>query len=218
MLRNVDLKEISDGRLYEPGDFVKIGSNGCAGCHSCCKNMGDTIVLDPFDMYNLCRATGLDFMGLNGKYIKLAAVDGVILPELDLSGEDNSCNFLDEAGRCTIHKYRPAICRMFPLGRIFENSGHKYFYQTGQCPNARDEVRIEDWLGFDNPVRYEKYTDDWHYFIKKVAGAVAGCQDDDKARNICMYILNTFYIRAYEEDDFYGQFYERYAYINNNMR
>ena len=40
MLRNIDLKEISDGRLYDANDMVKAGSDDCSGCWDCCQGMG----------------------------------------------------------------------------------------------------------------------------------------------------------------------------------
>lgn len=32
MKRNIDLNEISDGRLYSSGDMVKADCHDCAGC------------------------------------------------------------------------------------------------------------------------------------------------------------------------------------------
>ena len=50
MLRDIDLNEISDGRLYTANDMVKADCMGCQGCASCCQGMGDSIVLDPYDI------------------------------------------------------------------------------------------------------------------------------------------------------------------------
>ena len=50
MEREIDLKEISDGRLYTANDMVKAGCNECAGCFSCCQGMGNSIILDPYDI------------------------------------------------------------------------------------------------------------------------------------------------------------------------
>ena len=50
MKRNVSLEEISDGRLYGEQDMVKADCHGCNGCHKCCTGMGNSVVLDPYDM------------------------------------------------------------------------------------------------------------------------------------------------------------------------
>lgn len=55
MIREVDLQEISDGKLYTANDLVKAGCNDCAGCSACCRGMGNSIVLDPLDMHRLVR-------------------------------------------------------------------------------------------------------------------------------------------------------------------
>lgn len=55
MIREVDLQEISDGKLYTANDLVKAGCNDCAGCSACCRGMGNSIVLDPLDMHRLCQ-------------------------------------------------------------------------------------------------------------------------------------------------------------------
>ena len=53
MKRNIDLNEISDGRLYSSGDMVKADCHDCAGCSACCRGMGDSIKLDPMDIWRL---------------------------------------------------------------------------------------------------------------------------------------------------------------------
>ena len=58
MKRNVTLEEISDGNLYEANDMVKADCQDCAGCHDCCEGMGDSVVLDPMDVYRLCTNLG----------------------------------------------------------------------------------------------------------------------------------------------------------------
>ena len=42
MKRQVDIREISDGKLYGAGDMVKADTGGCAGCSACCRGMGNS--------------------------------------------------------------------------------------------------------------------------------------------------------------------------------
>ena len=51
MRREVTLEEISDGRLYEANDMVKTDCQDCKGCFDCCTGMGDSVVLDPLDVW-----------------------------------------------------------------------------------------------------------------------------------------------------------------------
>ncbi len=40
-------------KLYKAGDMVKADCGGCQGCSACCQGMGDSIKLDPLDVYRL---------------------------------------------------------------------------------------------------------------------------------------------------------------------
>ena len=53
MKREIDMKEISDGKLYGPNDLVKADCGDCHGCFDCCQGMGQSILLDPLDIYRL---------------------------------------------------------------------------------------------------------------------------------------------------------------------
>lgn len=57
MRREQTLEEISDGRLYDSNDMVKADCHDCEGCCDCCQGMGDSVILDPFDVHRL--STGL---------------------------------------------------------------------------------------------------------------------------------------------------------------
>ena len=84
MLRNCSLDEISDGRLYEANDMVKAYCNDCKGCHACCEGMGESIILDPLDIYRLTKETGKSFEALLADTIELNVVDGLILPNIKM--------------------------------------------------------------------------------------------------------------------------------------
>ena len=115
MRREVSLEEISDGRLYELNDMVKADCQDCAGCHDCCEGMGDSVVLDPMDVYRLCTNLGKTPQELvSAGLIQFDAMDGNILPHLCMSGKNQCCVFLNEQGRCSIHDFRPGFCRLFP--------------------------------------------------------------------------------------------------------
>ena len=61
MNREMDMAEVSDGKLYGLDDMVKADCAGCEGCHACCTGMGTSVVLDPFDAYRMTAGTGKTF-------------------------------------------------------------------------------------------------------------------------------------------------------------
>ena len=168
MKGNVDLSEISDGRLYSANDMVKVECGDCAGCSACCQNMGTSVVLDPMDIWKMQRGTGRMLEKLLKKELELNVVDGIILPNLRMNGTREVCSFLNEEGRCSIHPYRPGICRLFPLGRYYEKNGFHYFLQIDECrKKSRGKMKVKKWLGIENLKTYETYISRWHEFLNK---------------------------------------------------
>ena len=211
MLRDIDLKAVSDGRLYRQSDMAKVGCNDCKGCSDCCRGMGSSIVLDPYDCFMLCKNLGESFESLLSYAIELQVVDGIILPNLKMADKTDACAFLNEQGRCGIHSFRPGFCRMFPLGRIYENQSFQYFLQIHECAmEPKSKVKINKWIGIPDIRRYETFVTDWHYFLKKVEEILKHFEDEASLKNITMYLLKTFYLMPYDESqDFYSQFQER---------
>ena len=213
MKRNVTLEEISDGRLYGSNDMVKADCHGCAGCSECCRGMGNSIILDPFDVYRLTTGLGKQLAELIGSAVELNVVDGVILPNLRMAGEKEACYFLNEEGRCSIHALRPGICRLFPLGRYYENGSFRYFLQTGECREQnRSKVKVSKWIDTPDLARNQEFVTTWHYLLNQVEALLDENEDEAFRKNLNLFVLNTFYLTPYEKEaDFYEQFEGRLA-------
>lgn len=106
MERNVEIDKISDGKRYGANDLVKVGCDDCRGCSACCNGMGDSIVLDPMDVYRLEKKLGktMEEILLAGN-VALRVVDGVILPHLKMTEQSDQCSFLKDTNVYT------GICR-----------------------------------------------------------------------------------------------------------
>ncbi|WMJ90321.1 YkgJ family cysteine cluster protein [Anaerocolumna sp. MB42-C2] len=213
MKRNCSLDEISDGKLYGIDDLVEANCNGCKGAAACCHRMGKSIILDPFDIYRLNVNLNLTFEKLLADKIELNVVDGIILPNLKMTGLYESCAFLNKEGKCSIHVNRPGICRIFPLGRFYENHGFKYFLQINECNhNSKTMKKVSKWIDTPDYKRNEQFIIDWHYFLNDIEEIIKNIQDENQIKNINMFLLNTFYIKEYDTvADFYTQFNERLA-------
>lgn len=208
MKREVDLKDISDGRLYGPNDMVKADCLDCKGCSACCRGMGESIVLDPLDVHRITGSLNCRFEELLADRLELNVVDGIVLPNLKMA---DSCSFLDSAGRCRIHPDRPGICRLFPLGRYYEDNSFRYFLQIHECRKTdRTKVKVRKWVDTPNLPVYEKYISDWHYLLIRMQEIIA-VQEEEVSKAVSMYVLTQFYLREYrKEEDFYTQFYKKY--------
>lgn len=206
MKRNLDFNEISDGKKYKCDDLARVSCNGCKNCHECCDFTDDTIHLDPYDVLSLYTATGKNFSALLAEgIVSLTVVDGVITPYLNKKA-DGTCIFLSCDGRCSIHEYRPGFCRMFPLGRIYnDDDTFDYFIQIHECPYpSKSKVKIKTWLNIPNISKYEKYICDYHKVISRISKETMS-HDSEEAKRINMLFLNTFFIEPFSKDDFYNQ-------------
>ena len=72
---NKNLEEISDGKRYGLNDMVRAACNDCAGCSSCCEDMGESIILDPLDIYELTKNLNTTFENLLKEQIELHVAD-----------------------------------------------------------------------------------------------------------------------------------------------
>lgn len=210
MKRNIDLSDISDGRLYDLSDMVKADCDGCDGCSKCCRGMGSSIVLDPYDIYNMTYITQMEFQELiAAAAIEMNVVDGIILPNISMTS--GKCYFLNGEGRCSIHSHRPGICRLFPLGRIYANGDFKFFVQTNECEKKKlGKIKVEKWLGIPEAKKNKEFINTWHNIINEVENILNSNNDDEFRKNLNMFVLSTFYMTKYNcEVDFYQQFEKR---------
>lgn len=180
------------------------------GCSACCRGM-EGLVLNPKDIYNLTVHLGVSFEELMADKIKLQMEDGLILPGLQMNGEEDACAFLDKNGRCSIHSFRPGICRLFPLGRDYEGGRIQYIFLVNGCQKQeRTKVKVRKWIAAPDMEKEEKFLLKWHSFQKEARAAAGDGREPEKAKAVNLRILKTFYMTPYDrETDFYSQFEER---------
>ena len=210
MRREIDLREVSDGKLYDVNDMAKLGCQDCEGCSACCRGMGESIILDPLDVFRITSYLGRCFEEMLNNEFELNVVDGIILPYLNM-GEGEVCPFLNKGGRCDIHPSRPGICRIFPLGRYYENHDFKYFLQKNECAKKnRTKVKIGKWVDVPDYEKNKDFLIKWHYFLNDVENKMKQKDDINYSKQCCLLILRLFYMNSYDNDrDFYVQFEER---------
>lgn len=211
MEREIDMKEVSDGRFYGLRDMVRADCGGCEGCSDCCRGMGSSIVLDPYDAYRLTTGLNLSFEQLLEEKVELNVVEGIILPNLKMAGPQEQCGFLNEEGRCGIHPLRPGMCRIFPLGRYYENESFQYFLQVHECKKEpKTKVKVQKWIDTPEAKKNEAFIIQWHYFLKQLSKRIEHTEEGGFQKSLSMYLLKNFYLKPYERDrDFYDQFQER---------
>lgn len=207
MKRYIELEEITDGKLYGSNDLVRLGCNDCSGCSACCCNM-EALVLDPYDIHQLKKGLDSSFEELLKSAAIIQNVDGLLLPVMNTEGEQQHCSFLNEEGRCSIHSFRPGICRLFPLGRYYHADTFSYILQVNECKKTlKTKKKVKSWLGIEKIRSYESYVLSWHHFLKEIQNQLPEI-DPSYHKVLHMYLLNHFYKDSFHEE-FYKEFEER---------
>ena len=101
-----------NAKYFTLQDMVRIGCHDCKGCSMCCREMGNSVVLTPYDVHMLSIKLNLSVDALFQEWIQLSIIDGLLLPSMAMNGNNESCHALDEKGRCRIHEFRPSICTL----------------------------------------------------------------------------------------------------------
>lgn len=209
----------TDGKFYELHELVRANCHDCVGCHDCCTGMGDTIVLDPYDVWMLKRATGHSMQQLleEGK-IALAVIDGLILPHIQMHSETDVCPFLNVEGRCSIHSNRPGMCRLFPLGRNYEDGKLNYILLTEECKKKnRSKMKVSQWIGIRPPQTYHAFVLRWHDFRKSLTELFGQAQEEE-VKSLTMYVLQTFYFTLdASEDAFFEVVSQKLDYVEQTL-
>lgn len=112
-------------------DMVKADCRGCEGCSACAWNMGNSLQLDPYDIWQLSTGLGKNFEEmLQSGWIELGVTDGMILPYLktnqdagagdaDVDAEPKgACPFLNQEGRCKVHGVPTGNLSIIPVGTV----------------------------------------------------------------------------------------------------
>lgn len=208
-------------KLYGNNDMVKVGCHDCMGCADCCKDMGESIWLDPYDTYQLTTQLGKNFEDLLAKEVELHVEEGLILPNIRMAGEGvPQCSFLNSQGRCSIHRFRPGFCRLFPLGRNYEENKLSYFLLEDVCPvKNKSKMKINKWLNTPRIKEYESFLVCWHRLTKGLRGFYGENPENEAViKAVNMQFLQIFYLTPYDNEGFYEQFEERMSRMNQFLQ
>lgn len=122
----------------------------CDGCGKCCENRDD-IILSGLDLYQLTsflkRKNTLEFIrefcivtiGQNSK-IPLCLLKSV--------GYERRCPFLMKNKKCKVHKVKPSVCALFPLGRSYnpQTGEIHYMLQDIDCGLNDHSQSVQEWI------------------------------------------------------------------------
>ena len=151
----------------------------CDQCGKCCTHRED-IILSPMDIFKMAKELKMTPVEFYHEYCVFNIGEHTRMPIVRLAseGKDTHCVLLKNH-RCSVHKVKPAVCALFPLGRYmsFEKDDYnaesidtskvKYLLQPPECGDESETHTVREWLScFDIKLEDEAFVQ-WQKAISR---------------------------------------------------
>ena len=223
-------RETMDNRIkeiVENFDQIKIGLDDpfkfhCTMCGKCCINRED-ILLTPRDIYNMSKELGMQPGDFFHAYCENYIGSNSRMPIVRLKprGSVQRCPLLKDR-KCSVHKAKPVVCAMFPIGRGIRTEGDvekntlaeyeiEYIFNDPGCGDNSETHTVREWLNEFGISIDDKFFLKWSNIIREL-GAVfrkaEGKVKDSLMENVWTLTFVKLYLAYDMEKDFLPQFEE----------
>lgn len=179
----------------------------CLQCGSCCRNRED-ILLNPYDLHRISKELKLSPAEVLEQYCVTYIGESSRFPCVLLrpKGDRKICPLLKK-GRCSVHRSKPTVCALYPLGRgvmmekdgeagISEPSKIIYFRQHVGCGAKDEEHTVQEWLEEFDLSESEIWFLEWSREITKMSLLIQKVERHatEEAMN---YLYQTIMIKIY---------------------
>ena len=193
----------------------------CDQCGKCCIHRED-IILSPMDIFKMAKELKMTPVEFYHEYCVFNIGEHTRMPIVRLAseGKDTHCVLLKNH-RCSVHKVKPAVCAMFPLGRYmsFEKDDYnaeaidtskvKYLLQPPECGDESETHTVREWLsGFDIKLEDEAFVQ-WQKAISRFSSKLKELekkQDMLTMMEIWFVVRVSLYLQYDTSKDFLPQF------------
>ena len=193
----------------------------CDQCGKCCAYRDD-IILSPMDIFRMAKELKISPVDFYHEYCVFNIGEHTRMPIVRLGsvGKDHHCVLLKNH-KCSVHKVKPAVCGMFPLGRYmsFEKDEYdeadfaagkvKYLLQPPDCGDDSEEHTVREWLsGFDINLEDEAFVE-WQKAISRFGNKIKELekkQDMLTMMEVWFVVRVVLYLQYDTSEDFLPQF------------
>jgi Fe-S-cluster containining protein len=152
----------ADARVLAGSDLLQL-SCGAEGCNATCCKAAAPIVLNPYEIARICAESGMSYEDL----LDIVDTDRANGFPLVMLPRDPACYFWTEQG-CRIYSARPLACRLFPLGRVFDNGqSHIVLPDVNRCQGLvpSPSKTVSQYLSEQTTSLYIEMADQWIAFV-----------------------------------------------------
>ena len=196
----------------------------CTQCGKCCINRED-ILLNPKDLYNIAATLSISQEEAVKQYCEtyMGGTSRLPIVRLRPQGSIKRCPLLKNR-KCMVHKAKPTVCAMYPLGRCLAISQDtmsrietaelkpQFILNEVDCGDNAEEHTVREWLeSFGIPVE-DQYYIRWQriaMLASKVIKSVEGSWTPHGLNMLLTLIFNMLYLGYDMDKEFEPQFEER---------
>jgi len=179
---------------------------GCNRCGNCCRERED-ILLTPLDLFKMAGYLNAPSVDVLSKYCEMYEGRDSKLPLVRIKPREyrGTCPFAKKEG-CLIHPVKPAVCALFPLGRMTDVRTNEFSYllQPVTCGNKNQTQTVRQWLDGFSMLEEEGFTMMWH----QKAGEISTVLRDIYSRSTSNHeaINAGLFVILYLQYDLSGEF------------
>ena len=188
----------------------------CNACGKCCRRHDD-IILTPYDLYEIAAKLEISVEKVVYDYCDRGIGEISQLPVVMV--RRGKCAFLTKDG-CILGNHKPVNCRIYPLGRGFDDDKLVYFSQPVNCGDRNSTQTVADWLERNGVTEEnEWFTVKWYELMSKLVMFIykrkfSPCELEAFQRAL----VPILYLCYRTDRNFYEQFLDRYECLERIMR
>jgi Fe-S-cluster containining protein len=188
----------------------------CDMCGKCCINRED-ILLNAKDIYNMSKELQMEPVDMFKKYCETYIGESSRIPIVRIKprGSIKRCPLMKEH-KCSVHKAKPTVCAMFPIGRCIKmdasnqnveinTSDIRYIFTDPGCGDNSETHTVREWLGeFGIPLEDEFFLA-WNRMISEL-GAIFHKGEKVLSEEGMMAAWNLTFVKIYLDYDMTKEF------------
>lgn len=188
----------------------------CDMCGKCCINRED-ILLNAKDIYNMSKELQMEPVDMFKKYCETYIGESSRIPIVRIKprGSIKRCPLMKEH-KCSVHKAKPTVCAMFPIGRCIKmdasnqnveinTSDIRYIFTDPGCGDNSETHTVREWLGeFGIPLEDEFFLA-WNRMISEL-GAIFHKGEKALSEEGMMAAWNLTFVKIYLDYDMTKEF------------
>lgn len=155
----------AEAEILDPSGFFHVHCDA-HGCSSNCCVKSAPIVLNPYEIALICRESAISYEDL----LDIVETERANSFPLVMLPRDPSCHFRTGQG-CGIYTARPLACRLYPLGRVFDNGkSHIVRPSVNVCAGlaAPASRTVADYLVSQDAHMQIRMADIWIEFVSAI--------------------------------------------------